>query len=388
MRLSILLALVVVVIGMPAWADDTAMGAVGGTLQPMTQHPSVRMVSEDVRVKIGPEKIDVACRFIFRNEGKAADVRMGFPEDHGGDSSGFVYFRARVDGIPVKVTHVKTKPKDMEDYREWWVKTVHFGAGQTRVVEDFYGGRASGDSMGGTYAVYVLQTGRAWKGPIGHATIRMDLSAVRDFQTFIPYPAGYRRHGDILTWEWRDIEPRNDIRLIYTWNHTRFIVDGKDINQDLVCHRSWPPEMRSPVPRVVNGLLMVPFDMIEQVLPGTDCERTSKGRNAALISYGKRLLLLKEGSRIAYLDGKGILLPRAPRVGKDGLEFPIVSVGQALGFKITRDHASGKTYINSPPERRPSVPLDILQNRSILESCKRSSRMYEGHTTLHQPSLT
>ena len=346
LRITVLASIVVLLVS-ASHADDSALGAVGGTLQPMVEHPSIRMVSEAVNIQVGPEKIDVTCKFVFRNEGKAVDVKMGFPEEHGGDSSGFAYFRARVDGKSVKVTHTKTKHEESDDYRDWYVKTVHFGRGRTRVVEDFYGGRPSGDSSGSTYVVYVLETGRSWKGPIGRAVITMDLSAVRDFQTFIPSPAGYRKRGNHITWEWRDFEPKDNIKLDYTWNYTWFIVDGTSMSDSLLCNRSWPPEMRISVPRVVNGLLMVPFMKFEELLPGSRCEH-SKSKDEVLIIYRDKTLRLKAGSRTAYLNGKSIQLPRSPRVEGYHLAIPFVSVGQALGFKVTRDHVHGRTSIASP----------------------------------------
>lgn len=352
MRLTMLVILVSAIIAtlaIPLQANDTAMGAVGGTLQPMAEHPSIRMVSEDIRIQVRPDKISVTCKFIFRNEGKAVDVEMGFPEDHGGDSSGFAYFRARVDGKPVTVAHAKTKHNDMGGGRDWWVKTVHFEPGQTRVVEDFYGGNPSGDSLGGTWVTYVLKTGKNWKGPIGHAVITMDLSAVSDFQTLVPSPAGYRKQGNSITWEWRDFEPRDDIRLSYTWNYTRFIVDGRDVSGMSPYHRSWPLEMRISHSRVVHGLLMVSYTMIKDVLPEISCERLPGMKNVVLMKYRDKSLQLKAGTPTAYLNGKALTLPRPPRIEDDHLVIPFVSVGQALGFKITRDHESGKTYINSPP---------------------------------------
>lgn len=348
MRAFLVCVVLALLIGVPTLADDSALGAVGGTLQPMIQHPSVRMVSEDVNIKVGPDNIKVACKFVFRNEGKAVDVKMGFPEDHGGDSSGFRYFKARVDGKPVAVRHIKSPREEGADSRDWWVKTVHFNAGQTRVVEDFYGGRPSGDSMGGTWLTYVLQTGRSWKGPIGRAVVRVDLSAVRDYQTIIPQPSGYRRQGDTLVWDWKNIEPREDIGVRYRWNYSWFVVDGEDMSEMTPYRRSWPDEDRSPVPRVVNGILMVPNDVLEQVLRHTRCEPHAKIPKSMVVTCEGKSLVLTADSRKAVIGGNIITLPRAPKIMGGRMAIPLLSVGQALGFKITRDSVKGITYINSP----------------------------------------
>lgn len=72
---------VVVLCSAQVLADDSALSGIGGrAVAPMAQHPSVRMVSETVAVRLTDKGTRVHCEFLFRNEGKACMVTMGFPE--------------------------------------------------------------------------------------------------------------------------------------------------------------------------------------------------------------------------------------------------------------------------------------------------------------------
>jgi hypothetical protein len=64
-----------------AWADDGSVETVGGAVRLMKDHGSIRMVSEVVRARVSPEKIEVDCIFVMRNEGSADTVLVGFPDD-------------------------------------------------------------------------------------------------------------------------------------------------------------------------------------------------------------------------------------------------------------------------------------------------------------------
>jgi hypothetical protein len=104
----------VLTLSIAAYADDTAMSGIGGNVQPLRSHSSVRMVSEEVRID-DPEDPRVRASFVFRNEGPATDVLMGFPEMAGG-ASGYSYyatltgFRSWIDGVPVTVTRRRAGP--------------------------------------------------------------------------------------------------------------------------------------------------------------------------------------------------------------------------------------------------------------------------------------
>lgn len=199
-------------------ADDSAMRGIGGSVQPMQAHPTIRMVSEVVRIE-NPANARVTASFVFRNEGPATDVLMGFPEESSGDgasarSAKLAGFQSWIDGKPAGITHRQTpKQDDNEDYSDWLVKSVHFRAGQTRTVVDTYSGGGGNMSTGQQWFSYVLTTGANWKGPIGHARIICDLGPVSQYSPVEIAPAGYHRHGNTITWDLYKIKPNQNINI-------------------------------------------------------------------------------------------------------------------------------------------------------------------------------
>lgn len=193
MRFQLLAALGVLVISSVARADDGILYKFGA---PKLMHgeSSIRMVSEVVTAKVYHDHADVHCRFVFRNGGGGpVDARIGFPdgsdlsgEDGGKPTPDLKNFRSRVDGRAT-ATRVESAT-DGDGAPLYHVKTVHFGAGQTHVVEDWYTGALSG---GGTSTLvpkgkgeqenlyvsefeYVMESGGSWKGNIGEATVQVD----------------------------------------------------------------------------------------------------------------------------------------------------------------------------------------------------------------------
>ncbi|MFI5385265.1 MAG: DUF4424 family protein [Fimbriimonadales bacterium] len=158
-------------------ADDTAVDGIGGNIKMMKGHPTIRMVSEDVRVKL--PQATVRAVFVFHNDGPATTVKIGFPEsgtgyDHGTRrNSLFGYFRSYVDGKRIKVKREGNLHVEEEDnsYHIWWTKSVHFGRHQTRVIVDEYKGGIGGDTTNHAFFTYVMSTGGSWKGNIKRARI-------------------------------------------------------------------------------------------------------------------------------------------------------------------------------------------------------------------------
>ncbi len=338
-----------------ACANDTALGAVGGVLQPMNQHPSVQMVSEEIHIKLMPDDVAVTCRFVFKNTGGPVTVKMGFPEDHGGGGgSGFKYFNSRVDGKPVKARHERGKWTDDTEGRDWYVKDVRFERDQTRVVEDSYGGMAGSDSMGEIrYARYVLTTGKPWLGKIGKAVITVDTSAIRDYQTIRATPKGYSRKGNTITWTFTDFEPKEDIDIPYWPGFSRMVIDGRDLSTDsnffigergplafraVEGKRTWPVASR-----IEKGVLVAPAGLLYALL-GVQASVAKDGRTAT-VSHGNRSIRVTVGSRTAVMGGEQIRLPMPAYLYHRELMVPVAAVGKALGAKVRYDYSTGKVHI-------------------------------------------
>ncbi len=201
-----------------ARADDGGL-SFGGSPRLLSGHPSVSMQSEIVTMAVGSETVKVDCLFVFRNDGPACAVRMGFPDEGRGsedpDEEGvdtshppkgtFTSYVSYVDGarVPTQIVRAGT-PGNF-----WHTKTVRFAANSTRRVRDVYtlgtGGQIA--AMGnGEYSetYYILHTGASWHGPIGRAELDITFApgAVRGPIHLVPLSAV------------KDNEPQN-----YNWPH-------------------------------------------------------------------------------------------------------------------------------------------------------------------------
>lgn len=138
------------------WSDDGVVLATGGTARLMSSHASLRMVREEVRIKLYLDRAEVDCSFVFKNEGKATTVQIGFPEtlQGGTDTSAQTApklrnFRAYLDGQPVSYRILKASERRGEyGIAYWYVRTVHFAAGQQRTTRVTYSAELGGDSVG------------------------------------------------------------------------------------------------------------------------------------------------------------------------------------------------------------------------------------------------
>jgi hypothetical protein len=190
--------------------DDSYVDGVGGSVKPMRGHKTIRMVSE--RVDMWLPKGEVRAQFVFKNEGPATVVEMGFPECgtypiRGGKRTAFRYFRSLVDGKRFTVKRMVQRGDDAWGYQHWWVKKVPFAKGQTRKVVCEYA--ANPDDMGrGWYAFdYRLDTGGSWKGNIGEAVIVAHFAdpKAQTIETVSPDPAG--KSGDKIVWRCMNFKP-------------------------------------------------------------------------------------------------------------------------------------------------------------------------------------
>jgi hypothetical protein len=246
-------------------ADDGSSSLIsGGASVAVTPHPSVRMVREEVQVQLYPDKALVHCQFIFKNDGKACSVKMGFPEEKqaSGDTGKLFRmwgFKSWVDGTLVqtrRVQMVRGHQNAFNSYQALYLKEVSFKSGQVRTVVDEYTTEL-GD-MGWIFSpyceyrlfTYVLKTGATWKGSIGEAEIKVDYSHLPFLYHVKPELAGSVRRGKSLIWILKNIEPKEDVSIILEKRGPK--LNGKTIPGD-----SWSPYIvREGVLRSVQALFM------------------------------------------------------------------------------------------------------------------------------------
>jgi hypothetical protein len=382
-RLWALLALLLLATApRPVRADDGAVLGRGGAIAPMKEHPSIRMVSERVVVDLTVEEPDVVdCLFRFRNEGPATTVRMGFPESSDGTSvdprhpHGFIRFESWVDGAPVP-TRVEGLKGSGNSWERWRTKSVHFAAGQTRLVRvrySSYGGRVSDGSRSFSYR---LDTGASWKGSIGRAEVVVRLGGLtKGYRLDAVHPAGARRKGDTLSWRWDNLEPAarqtaagatppgavSGVDIWYLPGYREIVLDGRSLSfMEYYCY-----------PFLEGSQLWASLDGLCYWLRGSMVGSQGEdlwGRSyqAATLLAHDHTLRVRAGSRRAMLDGKPIRLRHAPRMHHrqlfmyhEQLFVPINEVVALLGGASWYDAACERTFLFLKTAR-PRAPYAFL----------------------------
>ena len=317
-------------------ANDGSVEGVGGSVALLrSEHGSIRMISEKVEAKLTRDNgAKVRCTFIFKNEGKATTVMMGFPERAEGEEpkQTIKAFKSWVNGKRVKTRLIQGKAGWVGEYKGWHVKDVPFKAGETLTIVDTYTGGIGGNIDGWKWFEYILKTGASWKGRISRADISVDVSALLRARKITSIsPKGYTRSGGVVKWALRNIEPKKDINILMV---PTVIVDFYMGAQD---ENHCAPEDR------INGTYMVEA---VHLLGYVDSMVEQSGK--CLMKENGHTLVLTPGSKTAVLDGKKrIKLPQAPYMGPyNRLVVPIAAVVRALGGTASLDRIDGNDRLS------------------------------------------
>ena len=208
-------------------ADDGALRVSSGAVQPMDDHPTIRMESCRIEGDITRKQTQVRCEFVFVNDGPATTVTMGFPAFRGYGESGLRQavpvlrgFRSWVDGKAVSTSIVERSSKPDQPPDRWYVKRVRFESGQRRVVRDEYLQPNGEISSGQYFFPYALKTGASWHGPIEHVEVILKWTEEYEWKPFtetrdaLPWEAS--EDGRTLRWTAERLEPERGI-----WLHFR-----------------------------------------------------------------------------------------------------------------------------------------------------------------------
>jgi hypothetical protein len=331
------------------YADDGYVENLGGSVYLMKGHSTIRMVSEEVHMKA--LTAEVTADFVFRNEGKATKVLMGFPEGRPAvGKSIFSFYKTWVDGKPVKA---RILPNHVVNYKygiaiNWRVKEVPFARGQTRRVRvqykstpfTFYANGEDDEVEVSPYPLashmYVLQTGASWKGTIGRVRVICDLTGI-DEQMFVGAgPDPTRESPRQLVWEYRNLEPTSDNDIVVTWNEafTHFRVDGVDpfkspnfLNKEQQV--VWDPDYsRAPFRR--GDDLFVPVRALES-WTSTTIRYSRQDNRLTLSRNGRSMSFPASQSLTARCDDIPV-----PVVYKDGDTYiSIFAAAKALAFNAS-----------------------------------------------------
>ncbi len=372
-------------------ANDSAISGVSGTpgnlraVQLTGEHKSVRMVREEIVMTIGRNDYLTEAHFVFRNDGPATTVRMGFPESSGGDSdfdtlkkrTPFKEFQTWVDGREITATRLiaQHNPDDFE-FEAFWVKSVPFKRGQTRDVRVRYRSPLGG-STDGDFVAYSF-TGGNWKGKVDESVLRLKFAVPGTYRLF---PIGddmgkYTRsdRDNEIVYRWKNWQAQSDFSLRYlrtlpgalmrAWtaaelnevNNDRPILTQKTVRGS-GAFDAWKAEANWPPSALLrNGRAYIQFRHLSDAIRD-DWESLNWGRKViygpGLKMQGKRVsvplyrvpntqIVVEEGSRTALVSGRSITLPAAPFRAGGVLYVPVAPLMQAMG---------GKALVNTKTHR-------------------------------------
>lgn len=263
----------------PALANDTAVGGAGGTVVPMTGD-GVRLEAETVQVILHRRFASYRIDFLFRNEGPAQTLKLGFPFPQGSDGAPHVppaSVRAWSDGTSLPVT--RDTGTDNGTDVEWWLHDVTFEAGATHVRVEYYAAPTLSPGTPGSLSLpegmtsldvetavfpYTVHTGAGWAGTIGKSIIRYELSG--DFEGW-GAPELLRERTDVLAQNGQSEHARvlgsftNPEPMVYQWVFEDFeptysTVDGSPYDIGL---RFAMPIRRSAHPNPSFGGAQEPY---------------------------------------------------------------------------------------------------------------------------------
>ena len=215
---------------------------------PRPRWTKVRMVSEDVQIKLSAKRVRVEATFHMYSEGnKGEQVVMGYPL--GTFEKKLHDFTVSVDGVAIKKVRTQTNPAASSGrkygrpgaprrrgsqggagaeayrfagpYKQWKVFNVSMDGDGPKVVKVSYWVEPAKivDAKGRNllHYTYTLRTGATWKGTIGEAAITVALDGVKPAGIVRRTPVGCKvsKDGKALSWTLRDFKPTDNIEITY-----------------------------------------------------------------------------------------------------------------------------------------------------------------------------
>jgi len=232
MRIILLSIILCLIFSSSCLADDTSLGRTPEGVYPINNN-DIEMTDELVNIYIKEGKVD--CTFTFTNTGGESTVLMGFPatldegyvrQAPGEEEDSLIRNFTAFDGQKKLLVKLENEVEvDLEDYNKrwydkWYTFEVNFKAGETKTIKNTYEFKAPVCSVGPGQVLtgYVLDTGAAWKGNIGHAEVVFHLEdiAFTRIESFYPLDiTALTLEEDKLIFEKSDFEPNFNLELCY-----------------------------------------------------------------------------------------------------------------------------------------------------------------------------
>lgn len=231
--------IVLLVIIIRVWSDDTQIGTGAHSVYPLN-NDKIEMVAESVYIDL--MKMEAECNFLFWNSSKETlSVLLGFP----GPSPNTPYvdvsyaiikdFQSYVDG---KAVNIETKD-DTTTWERWYIKKVIFEPLSLKRVKDIYKVTFSGSSSNDLWFNYTMKTGANWKGKIGKADIYIRFRCLPCEIVDIK-PDNYLINDSLIEWHFEYFEPTENIGVNFKpigWQDEKQRI----MNEKIIGERCYEP---------------------------------------------------------------------------------------------------------------------------------------------------
>lgn len=222
--------------------------ASGGAASPVSDHASIRMDSEQVKIRLEKDSYSVDAEFIFYNTGETVTELVGFPKvnylairQHEGPTN-YMRFETWVNGEKAEILNSDPdcKPMTLRDFLDgakkgttfpsreinlWLVHRVKFPGHAYTTMRTKYESRYFVPKFGPKEAIYIVGTGRHWKDRIGKAVFSIDCSRVggtENVRSHLSMAPGPRLiSGGLLVHEIRNSKPEPRAALTVWFPKTR-----------------------------------------------------------------------------------------------------------------------------------------------------------------------
>lgn len=351
--------------------NDSAITGAGGSFTLLSgEHPSVQMVRETVTMTLSARSYTTVVDFVFRNNGNATKVLMGFPESGSGDvmqtgKSQMLAFATWIDGAPTKAVWKPVKLDEEGRYEAHWIKEVPFAARQTRKIRVQYQSSYGGTAIGGLnrFVTYHF-TGANWQGKVEESllTIVVKRPGTHAFAGSIepkggePGAVAFVQSDNTLSRSWKSWEAQADFTLGFGSTHPgwRTIVEpgpkgeAQPIPGAVILPAAKLRTLTLPgaAPKAVDwcppaleegGELYVGPGMLESLLGGKWSSTPESPTNTVVLEGSGHRFGFTAGKREAQVDGKSVMLAAPPKVlrsaltDEDWLYVPFSLIGKTLG---------------------------------------------------------
>ncbi len=199
----------------------------GGAAAPKSVHGNIKLVAQEVTIRLRKQTYIVEAVFHFLNTGKTSTEWVGFPKrgfygatlpnsPYAQPLDNFIWFKAWVHGRRAilteerDVSHAPRNEYGKAEERRWLAHQVAFPGCRETTMRCAYQTHYVYDNAGKA-ASYLYGTGALWKGNIGSGVFLIDASNVggtKNISVEFPVASGPRLLSiNLMKYEIRDFKP-------------------------------------------------------------------------------------------------------------------------------------------------------------------------------------